>query len=162
MTATIEFRDIASTRQDDVLALNNANAAELSWLEPDELRHLVAEAFSAKAIGGCDAFMIGFDQDADYHSPNFQWFRERYPRFVYVDRVAVAASARGRGLARALYEDFFAKAAVAGHTMIACEVNSDPPNPGSDAFHAALGFSIVGEAAIYGGKRTVRYYVRRL
>ena len=110
----------------------------------------------------CDAFIIGFDQEADYHSPNFQWFRQRYPRFVYVDRVAVAASARGRGLARALYDDFFARAAAAGHTIVACEVNSDPPNPGSDAFHAALGFSIVGEAAIYGGKRTVRYYLRSI
>ena len=162
MTAAMEFRDIASTSQDDVLALNNAHAAELSWLEPDELRHLVAEAFSAKAIGYCDAFIIGFDQEADYHSPNFQWFRQRYPRFVYVDRVAVATSARGRGLARALYDDFFARAAAAGHTIVACEVNSDPPNPGSDAFHAALGFSIVGEAAIYGGKRTVRYYLRSI
>ena len=111
-------------------------------------------------LARCDAFLIGFDQDADYHSPNFLWFRERYPRFAYVDRVAVAAPARGRGLARALYEDFFTKAAADGHTVIACEVNSDPPNPGSDAFHMALGFAVVGQAAIYGGKRTVRYYMR--
>jgi uncharacterized protein len=94
--------------------------------------------------------------------PNFQWFRQRYPRFAYVDRVAVAQTARGRGLGRALYEDLFAKAAAEGHTIVTCEINTDPPNPGSQAFHAALGFNAVGDAAIYGGKRTVRYYVRTI
>jgi predicted GNAT superfamily acetyltransferase len=162
MATTIDLRDIDAAVEPDVLALNNAHAAELSWLEAGELRRLVGEAYYARAAGACDAFMIGFDQDADYHSPNFLWFRERYPRFAYVDRVAVATSARGRGLARALYEDFFTRATTDGHTLIACEVNSDPPNPGSDAFHAALGFRIVGSAEIYGGKRTVRYYVREL
>ena len=51
---------------------------------------------------------------------------------------------------------------AAGHDIVACEVNLDPPNPGSLAFHAALGFEDVGTASIYGGKRTVRYFIRRL
>jgi hypothetical protein len=38
-----------------------------------------------------------------------------------------------------------------------CEVNSDPPNPPSDALHASLGFKEVGSAAIHGGAKTVRY-----
>lgn len=46
-----------------------------------------------------DAGMLAMDQDADYASPNFQRFRARYPRFVYVDRIVVAQSARGRGYA---------------------------------------------------------------
>jgi uncharacterized protein len=33
--------------------------------------------------------MLAFDQDADYDSPNFLWFRERLARFVYADRVVV-------------------------------------------------------------------------
>ena len=144
------------------LALNNAHATELSWLELSRLAKLTRRAFYARRIGEIDAFLLAFDQDADYDSPNFLWFRERYPHFAYVDRVAVAASARGRGLARALYEDFFKRASADGHTLIACEVNSDPPNPGSDAFHAALGFRIVGTAEVYGGKRTVSYYIREL
>jgi predicted GNAT superfamily acetyltransferase len=162
MPTAVELSDIDAAAEGDVLALNNLHAAELSWLEPDDLRELLGEAYYARATGACDAFMIGFDQDADYRSPNFLWFRERYPRFAYVDRVVVAASARGRGLARALYEDFFKRASADGHTLIACEVNSDPPNPGSDAFHAALGFRIVGSAQIYGGERTVSYYIREL
>jgi len=145
-----------------LLALNNAHAVELSWLEPQRLAHLVAEAFVARRVGVAEALLLAFDQAADYDSVNYLWFRARYPTFVYVDRVVVADSARGRGMARALYADLFAAARAAGHARIVCEVNSDPPNPASDAFHAALGFVPVGTAEIQGGKKTVTYLERAL
>ena len=100
---------------------------------------------------------MAFDQGADYDSPNYLWFRERYPRFVYVDRIVVDPAMRKRGLAQLLYKDLFNRATGAGHTLVVCEVNSDPPNPASDAFHDALGFSEIGHAAIHGGAKTVRY-----
>ncbi len=157
-----DFEPIGEEALPAILALNNEHARELSWLELPKLRHLVGEAFLALRAGEADAFLLAFDQDADYDSVNFLWFKARYPRFAYVDRVAVASHARGRGLARAFYETLFARARAAGHTVVACEVNSDPPNPGSDAFHAAMGFREVGSAAIYGGERSVRYFVREL
>ena len=145
-----------------LLALNNAHAQELSWLKPERVLHLVAQAFLARRIGNLDAFLLAFDQDADYDSPNFLWFRSRYPRFVYVDRIVVASSARGRGCARTLYRDLFEHAIKAGHEQVVCEVNSRPPNPASDAFHTALGFVEVGSACVYEGSRTVRYLSRTL
>lgn len=145
-----------------VLALNNEHARELSWLERDRLVELVARAFLARRIGAVEAFLLAFDQDADYDSPNFLWFRGRYPRFVYVDRIVVARSARGRGHARRLYDDLFRHALGAGHERVVCEVNREPPNPASDAFHAALGFGEVGLAAIHDGAKTVRYLSRLL
>ena len=90
------------------------------------------------------------------------WFRDRYRRFVYIDRIAVAASARGRGLARLLYCELFDQAHRRGHLQVACGVNLAPPNPASDAFHAALGFVEVGRARIHGGSKTVRYLRRTL
>ena len=147
---------------DALLALNNAHAMELSWLEPDRFAHLVSEAFLAKRIGEADALLLAFDQDADYDSPNFLWFRARYPRFVYVDRIVVAAHARGRGHARRLYLDLFEQALRAGHERVVCEVNAIPPNPGSDAFHAELGFTEVGTGEIHGGGKTVSYLARPL
>jgi len=143
-----------------LLTLNNAHAQELSWLEAERLQYLVREAFVARRIGNLDAFLLAFDQDARYDSPNFIWFRARYPRFVYVDRIVVAPSARGRGCARRLYDDLFEHAVRAGHDRIVCEVNKTPPNPASDAFHAALGFVEVGTASVHGGSRTVRYLSR--
>ncbi len=145
-----------------VLALNNEHAAELSWLEPQQLSELVGSAFYARRIGDLDAFMLAFDQSASYESPNFRWFRDRFARFVYIDRIVVARSSRGRGLARLLYENLFEHAVRAGHSMIGCEVNSNPPNPTSDAFHAALGFSDVGHASIHDGAKSVRYFRRNL
>jgi uncharacterized protein len=156
---SIDAAEIApgSALSDKLLTLNNSHARELSWLEPARLEHLVREAFCARRIGELDAFLIAFDQDARYDSPNFLWFRDRYQRFVYVDRIVVAASARGRGYAQRLYFDLFERAAMSGQERVVCEVNSSPPNPESDAFHAALNFAEVGSASIHGGAKTVRY-----
>jgi predicted GNAT superfamily acetyltransferase len=147
---------------DRLLALNNAHAQELSWLTSERLQHLVGQAFAVRRIGMLDAVMLAMDHDADYDSPNFQWFRARYPRFVYVDRIMVARSARGRGYARRLYDDLFAHARGAGHERVVCEVNSRPPNPQSEAFHAALGFTEIGSANIHNDSKTVRYLLRPL
>ena len=142
---------------DHILALNNAHKAETGALTRDELIHLLETAFHSATEGaGRDGFLIAFDQDADYASPNFIWFKAQRARFVYIDRVIVAPHARGRGLARVFYEGLIAHARAAGHHRIVCEVNLDPPNPGSLAFHAAMGFVAVGEARLPNGK-TVRY-----
>ena len=143
-----------------LLALNNKHAAELSALDEAEFDRLVRHAFHAVRIGEADAFLLAFDQDADYRSPNFLWFRQRHARFVYVDRVVVSGPARGRGLARFLYADLFERAASAGNDRVVCEVNIDPPNPASDALHASLGFLETGQAAIHDGRKTVRYLER--
>lgn len=153
---------VAAPDEPLILALNNHHAAELSWLEADRLSYLLKQAFYARRIGAIEAFIMAFDQSADYDSPNFLWLKQRYPRFVYVDRVAVDAAARGRGHARRLYEDLFEQARHAGHSVVTCEVNAEPPNPASDAFHARLGFHEVGAAAIQNGKKTVRYFARQL
>jgi hypothetical protein len=152
----------ATPLADALLALNNDHARDLSWLTLERLAHVVGETFFARRTGQVDAFLLAFDQDADYDSPNFLWFCARYPRFVYVDRIVVAASARGRGLARLLYRALFAEAARAGHSCVVCEVNSKPPNPASEAFHESLGFAEVGSASIHNGSKTVRYLLRRL
>jgi predicted GNAT superfamily acetyltransferase len=140
-----------------ILALNNAHAVETSFLDEVRLARMLDEAFLATRIGDVDAFLIVFDQQARYDSPNFAWFRARYPDFAYVDRIITCANARGCGYARALYQDLFEKAAARGHKRVVCEVNLDPPNPGSDAFHAALGFAEVGRQVLPGLGKTVRY-----
>ncbi|TAD91394.1 MAG: GNAT family N-acetyltransferase [Alphaproteobacteria bacterium] len=147
---------------DRVLALNNAFAEETSPLTAERLVELVDIACYARGTADASAFLIAFDQDAAYDSPNFLWFRERYPRFVYIDRVVTAAAARGRGLARALYGDLARVARGQTQDILVCEVNSDPPNPGSDAFHRALGFSEVGSATLADRGKTVRYLLKPL
>lgn len=157
LVSLISIADVSPT-----LALNNAHAVELSWLEPAELAALISQALYAKSYGPDQtAFLLAFHQDANYESPNYLWFRERYPRFVYVDRVCVSPAARGQGLARALYADLFRLASAQGYSLVCCEVNSDPPNPVSEKLHAALGFAQVGQALLPSGK-TVSYLTKTL
>jgi uncharacterized protein len=140
-----------------LLELNNAHITELSLLDEVRLQDLLCKAYRATRIGTLLAFLLSLDQDADHDGTNFRWFCDRYERFVYVDRIVVAGAARGRGLASALYEDLIGQCRRDGYTRLVCEVNSTPPNPHSDAFHAAFGFQTVGEASIDAGSKTVRY-----
>ena len=146
-----------------VLAANAAVAAQTSELDAGGLAALLEQAACAPAAldqaDGLAGFLIGMGPGAGYDSPNYRWFCDRYARFAYVDRVVTVPTARGRGVARALYATF--AATMPGQGRIACEVNLLPPNPASDAFHAALGFTEVGRASPAPGK-TVRYLLRPL
>lgn len=153
---------IDAAAQARILALNNAHAVETSLLDETRLAAMLEETFLATRIGDVDAFLIVFDERARYDSPNFEWFRARYPDFVYVDRIITGPEARGKGYARALYQDLFEKAAARGHKRVVCEVNLDPPNPGSDAFHAALGFAEVGRQILPGSGKIVRYLSKNI
>jgi predicted GNAT superfamily acetyltransferase len=146
-----------------ILSLNNQHARETSALDEADLYALLDMAFYARGIdGGATAFLIAFDQNARYRSPNFLWFKASQQSFVYIDRIIVSSSARGQGIARLLYQDLFAVAQQAGHERVVCEVNIEPPNPGSEAFHRAMGFNEVGIATIHGGTKTVRYFEKEL
>ena len=165
MTATSPSQPLITplhSATESLLALNNDHAVELSSLSFTEFDQLLRESFYSATIAASDALLIAFDQSSRYDHVNFLWFRDRYDQFVYVDRVVVAPAARGKGYARALYTDLFQRAKSAGHHRIVCEVNLDPPNPVSDAFHASLNFSEVGRASIYNGAKTVRYLLRSL
>jgi hypothetical protein len=85
--------------------------------------------------------MILIRPGSAYPSDNYGWFEEqRSTRHLYVDRIAVSNAARGCGVGRALYEETLRLAAELGEERVTAEVNEDPPNPESMAFHAKLGF----------------------
>jgi uncharacterized protein len=161
---------------DSLLALNNDHSIELSPLTLAELDLLIRESFYSATINDSDALIIAFDQSSRYQHVNFLWFRAFFEKvrqekaneknadanFLYIDRIVTSPAARGKGYARALYTDLFQRGKSAGHTRVACEVNLDPPNPVSDAFHASLDFSEVGRAAIHNNTKNVRYLLRNL
>jgi len=158
-----EIQDLIPSNIQSVLALNNAHAQETSMLDEVRLAELLSCAFYARGIdGGRNGFLLAMDDRAPYVNPNFNWFKERRRSFVYIDRVIVAGSSRGRGLGRKLYLDLMAAASHAGHDRLVCEVNLNPPNPISDAFHEGMGFVSIGEAVIHNGKKTVRYFEKLL
>ncbi|MBK0397762.1 GNAT family N-acetyltransferase [Limibaculum sp. M0105] len=155
----VDLREAAEPVLGAVLAQNARVEHHTSPLDPARLRALVDASRLALATPDGAAFVIAFDEAGAYDSPNFLWFRERLNRFLYIDRIVVASELRGRGMARALYDRAFEAAAAAGLGQVVCEVNREPPNPGSDAFHAALGFAEIGRGAPSPGK-VVRYLSR--
>ena len=162
MADAFVIRDVAPSDLDWVHHLNAEHETELSSLRPGELAGLLGEAAIARVVEPQAAFLIAMDETAVYDSPNFLWFRERYARFLYVDRIAVAVEQRRQGLARRLYDDVMRLGRAAGYPMLCAEVNLDPPNPASIAFHERLGFDAVGETYLEDRNKTLRYFARPL
>jgi predicted GNAT superfamily acetyltransferase len=140
-------RDATAADHPAVLALNQRYVDMLSPLDAARLARLAARAAYHRVVeedGRVVAFLLAFREGADYDSPNYVWFAQRYPRFLYVDRVVVDGDVQGRGLGALLYRDLFVFAAVHGIDALACEYYSKPPNAASAAFHARFGFREVG------------------
>ncbi|HTT84582.1 MAG TPA: GNAT family N-acetyltransferase [Rhizomicrobium sp.] len=143
-----------------LFALSNAQEREIGVVTRAAFEELVGLSFRTRMTPARDAFLIALAEKAPQDAPNYRWFAERFERFVYIDRVVVAEHARRKGLARLLYDDLFAAAAQAGYAHVCCEVNIDPPNPGSDAFHTPLGFLEIGSAWLPDRGKRVRYLMR--
>ena len=144
-TRNMEIADLAR-----VLEINNANTPGVSELTFAELESDLNNSLHALAIdneqGDVCAFCITFDPGAPDAGANHQWFAERYKSFVYLDRIAIDSNHQNRGLGALLYqavEQHMLKSAE--HSLLCCEVNLEPPNPGSLRFHNRLGFTEVGQ-----------------
>jgi predicted GNAT superfamily acetyltransferase len=145
-TRNIEIADLAR-----VLEINNANTPGVSELTMSELETDIENCLHALAIdnelGEVCAFCITFAPDAPDAGSNHQWFTERYESFVYLDRIAIDSNHQNRGLGALLYqsvEQHMLK--FAEHSLLCCEVNLEPPNPGSLRFHQRIGFTEVGQS----------------
>ncbi len=159
--APAQFDDLEAVR-----GLNEAAIPHVGSLSRRELEHLHHQSRGLLVVrdarGSADpaiaAFVLLLDQDADYTSPNFLWFQKRHPRFLYVDRIVVDAGYRRRGLATRLYRAA-CDLGSGEFDVLACEVNSDPPNPTSMSFHRGFGFLEVGEQRA-NGKDVVMFECR--
>jgi predicted GNAT superfamily acetyltransferase len=154
----VRIRDAQAGDFDAILALNEASVSLLSPLSPRRLAGLHAQAALhrvAEREGEVIGFLLAFREGADYDSLNYLWFAERYPQFLYVDRVVVADAARGQGVGALLYRDMFEFAAASGARLVTCEFDIDPPNPLSEQFHARFGFREAGRQRVADGRKQV-------
>jgi len=152
-TRTALPADLAS-----VLALNEESVHFLSPLSRTRLEALAEQAAGHWVIeceGSIVAFLLAFREGTTYDSINYRWFADRYPEFLYIDRVVVSNSAKGQGLGTALYRAAFMHAQAKSVSVVTCEFDVDPPNPVSASFHAKFGFREVGRQRVAGGKKTV-------
>ena len=168
-------RPVTEADLDRLIELNRASVPAVNDIDVDEMRWLVEHAELAVAVvdaalaaaAQADAahpdavlgFVLALRPGLDYASENYRWFSERGADFLYVDRIVVADGHRSAGLGAALYDVVFERARAVGAAEVECEVNVEPPNPGSMAFHARLGFTEVGRQSTKGGAAVVALLV---
>lgn len=139
-------------RPDDLAAIHAINQGEVPAVGSEtlvDLGHIAREAtiaLVAQSEGTIAGFCLVLGPGADYGSVNYRWFAEHYSDFVYLDRVAIPAAFRRRGLGRTMYAEVERLAARRhpGATHLTLEVNLRPRNDTSLAFHDRLGFVEVG------------------
>lgn len=151
-------QDVAAVLR--INALGRPGVAALGCEELGALQDAGAQILVAVVAGDVAGYLIAFDDDADYDGEEFRVFQRRLARpFVYVDQVAVDAAHARAGIASALYASLATARAHAGAQRQCCEVNTEPPNPVSLAFHRQLGFRSLGSLRVTDG-RTVDLLVR--
>lgn len=146
---TPAVRGLRPADLDRVLQINQANTPEVGAVDADRLEFLFTEsaiALAAEVAAQVVGFALVLPPGSTYDSVNYQWFADRGDDVMYLDRVAIDADHRRLGLGRALYTSVFdlIETQHVGMTRLGLEVNVEPPNPGSMAFHRGLGFSEVG------------------
>ena len=140
------LQPIAKDTVDTVLALNATHVEMLSPMDADRLERLRGWATRADVIrcdGEVAGFVLVFGPGTAYDSVNYRWFSQRYAAgFLYLDRIVIDDRFRRRGLASRVYDAVEADAAAVGRLVL--EVNLDPPNEPSLAFHRRRGYVEVG------------------
>ncbi|MBC7291620.1 MAG: GNAT family N-acetyltransferase [Actinotalea sp.] len=148
---------IRTLREDDLpvlAALNDAAVPAVNALGQEGLAaHAPRCAVALVADDGAGplGFLLALAPGAAYASENYRWFTAHRPGSMYVDRVVVAPHAHRRGVGRALYAATARRAVGLDLPEVTCEVNLEPPNPASLAFHRRLGFEQVGTQWTTGG-----------
>jgi predicted GNAT superfamily acetyltransferase len=146
--------------------LNDAAVPAVNELGEDGLRGhlpacelaLVAESPDGEPLG----MLLALAPGADYASENYRWFEQNEPGSLYVDRILVVPEAQGLGIGRAMHAAALQRAQDLELSQVTCEVNVEPPNPGSLLFHTRLGFSVVGELSTKGGTVRVALMAREV
>lgn len=143
----VVIRSIETDDLDRILEINEANVPEVGPVDAERMRYLVDESPIALVLeldGRIVGFCLVMPLDSEYDSVNYRWFTQRYDDFMYLDRVAFDADAQGRGLGTVLYAEVDRLMMPREASRLALEVNLDPPNEPSLAFHARRGFVEVG------------------
>ncbi|NYT03280.1 MAG: GNAT family N-acetyltransferase [Candidatus Methanofastidiosa archaeon] len=100
-------------------------------------------------------FLMVMDHNTEYDSINFLWFKNKFKKYYYIDRVIVDESMRGKGIASMLYKEVINNK---GPVPLVAEVAIEPPNEGSVKFHDKVGFKEVGTLTS-DGKKVRMYYL---
>ena len=145
-----DFPAIVELNEHEVQHTSPMDVERLRYLDSISAYHKVATVDDSVA-----AFLLAMKDDCGYVNENYEWFAERYPRFLYVDRIVVSSKFQGRRLGSMLYQDLFRQARANRIQVVTCEYNIVPPNEPSRIFHGKFGFREIGTQWIADGAKQV-------
>jgi uncharacterized protein len=153
----VDLRPYRPADLDALVAVNDGAYPAVPITPASELAELIAMSRLALVAddGEVAGFIMALAPGQPYASENYTWFSARSSDFLYVDRIVLHPRLQGQGVGPRLYAAVEDAARADGASEITCEVNVRPPNPGSLAFHARLGFTEVGRQVTKGGATEV-------
>jgi len=101
------LREYMSDDLKRVLELNKASVHFLSPLTKEKLESLIKACDFSYVIeidGLVEAFILALSENKDYDSVNYQWFKDKYDKFLYIDRVVVSKNCQSQGLGQFMYK----------------------------------------------------------
>jgi predicted GNAT superfamily acetyltransferase len=162
---TAIIRPYAAKDEKAVLKLNENSVSFLSPMDKTRFMRiksvsqliLVAE-YDDKVI----AFLMGFSDNVDYDSVNYQWFSARFKSFFYIDRIVVDENYRSLGIGRTFYSEIDDWARQQGMKWLVAEIDIEPPNEKSLEFHHRQQFVEVAKQTVGNGKKVVSLQVKSI
>jgi predicted GNAT superfamily acetyltransferase len=150
------LRPLAAADHATLLRLNAEGQPAVHPLDWPTLEELLAfEGHHQVAVddtGAVLGYLLTFASVSAYADTEISELRRRVPEpFLYICQVVVAPAHRRRGIAGAFYAAAAGAARRAGAFVLCSDVNLDPPNPDSLAFHRRLGFKEIGRGTASNG-----------
>ena len=144
------IRTLRTTDLELIHKWNQSTVPKVNSLTFEEFRLQSVNCTYSYIQCSTDSMPVGFiflyDEKTEYDSLNYLYFKSRYQKFLYVDRIIIAGEHQKKGYGQQLY-DFV----IDTHNpdIFCCEVNITPPNRQSLNFHHKYGFKEIGQQNVY-------------
>ena len=158
------LRELTEEDLGALLVLNNASTPAVNPLTLEELKSILflsEKCWVVEIDRELAAAMIIIGPDQNYSSDNYTWLETQFSNYCYVDRIMVDENHKRKGFGNNLYRELEKYAERKGAHMLLCEVNLEPPNPQSIAFHSQLDWEPFFEREHAPGKK-VQYFKKNI
>ena len=144
-----------------IYKLNQKNTPEVGSLSSEEeLESLIKMSsccFFVSSQREIVGFIICLREGSKYNSKNYNFFTNKFSKFLYIDRIAIESSYRRTGIGKKIYSEIEIIANL-NKVPMCCEVNTLPLNEVSINFHKNFGFDEIGQRTFR--NHSVAYFMK--
>ena len=156
------IRTLRTTDLELIHKWNQSTVPKVNSLTFEEFRLQSVNCTYSYIQCSTDSMPVGFiflyDEKTEYDSLNYLYFKNKYQKFLYVDRIIIAAEHQKKGYGQQLYDYV-----IDTHNpdIFCCEVNITPPNRQSLSFHQKYGFKEIGQQTVYNKVVSLLTYTKK-